>query len=87
MADTFPFFEEDIQITVTEVGVNMGDHAQDVTEAYRIEPGETVVSLVRRTLAGEGWCALRTGSYMTIRLVRPENRKEATPEPDYVVPF
>lgn len=87
MAGTVPFSPEDIQITVTEVGVNMGDHGQDVTEAYRIEPGETVVSLVRRTLAGEGWRALHKGSYMTIRLVRPENRKETAPEPDDDTPF
>ena len=88
MAGAVEFSPEDVQITVTEVGVNMGDHAADVTQAFRIEPGETVESLVGRALAGEGWRALHKGSYMTIRLVRPENRKEEeTPEPDDDTPF
>ena len=89
MAGAIEFSPEDVQITVTEVGVNMVDHGQDVTDAYRIEPGETVESLVRRTLAvHDGWRARERGSYMTIRLVPPANRQpQATPEPDDVDPF
>lgn len=89
MAGAVEFSPEDVQITVTEVGVNMGDHAQDVVQAFRIQPGETVESLVGRTLAiSNGWRALNDGSYMTIRLVPPANRQpQATPEPDDVTPF
>ena len=85
MAGAVEFSPEDVQITVTEVGVNMGDHAADVTQAYRIEPGETVESLVGRTLAiSNGWRALNDGSYMIIRLVPPANRQpQATPEPPF----
>jgi hypothetical protein len=39
-----------IQITMTEPGVNMGDHAQDVVTAVEAKPDETVADLVERLL-------------------------------------
>lgn len=41
---------EDIQTTLTRVGVYMGDHAQDVTEALKIDPDMKVSELVERVL-------------------------------------
>lgn len=39
-----------INVLLTKQGVNMGDHAQDVTTIVVADPDETVRSLVERTL-------------------------------------
>ena len=60
-----------INALVTEQGVNMGDHGQDVTRAVAIEPSETVESLLARTLYRRDWrgeLSIQEDSYLTIRL-------------------
>ena len=60
-----------INALVTEQGVNMGDHGQDVTRAVAIEPSETVESLLARTLCKRDWkgeLGIQEDSYLTIRL-------------------
>lgn len=39
-----------LQITRVQVGVNMGDHAQDVTTAFESIEGETVEQMCERIL-------------------------------------
>ena len=39
-----------INALVTDQGVNMGDHGQDVVRAVAVDPTETVESLLARTL-------------------------------------
>lgn len=44
-----------INALVTEVAVNMGDHAGDVTKAVVVDPDETVAALVERILTARKW--------------------------------
>ena len=66
MADT----PAQINALVTRQGVNMGDHAQDVTQAVAVLPGETVEAFLRRVLPKRGWPEERDpDAYVTLRLV------------------
>lgn len=42
-------------VLLTKQGVNMGDHAQDVTRAIEVRPGETVTELAHRVLTTRQW--------------------------------
>ena len=61
-----------INALVTDQGVNMGDHGQDVTRAVAVEVTETIESLVARTLYDHDWmgevCGVKEDRYLTIRL-------------------
>ena len=60
-----------INALVTDQGVNMGDHGQDVVRAVAVDPTETVESLLARTLYDRDWQGKRSvkaDSYLTIRL-------------------
>ncbi|ERG63499.1 hypothetical protein L332_03390 [Agrococcus pavilionensis RW1] len=53
----------DVQVSalVVEVGVNMGDHAQDVTRAVEVRRDETVGEVVDRLLTSSQWVSLQMG--------------------------
>ena len=61
-----------INALVTDQGVNMGDHGQDVVRAVAVDPTETVESLLARTLYDHDWqgelSGVKADSYLTIRL-------------------
>ena len=61
-----------INALVTDQGVEMGDHSQDVTRAVAVNVSETVESLLERNLYAHDWMGAVTGvkenSYLTIRL-------------------
>ena len=60
--------------------VFMGDHAEAVTTAVNVVPGETVEELVERTLRAQDFGYNRIGrDYITIRVaaVREAPRKDA----------
>lgn len=63
-----------INALVTDQGVFMGDHGQDVVRAVAVDPTETVESLLARTLYDHGWLGelsdIKADSYLTIRLAR-----------------
>ena len=63
-----------INALVTDQGVHMGDHGQDVVRAVAVDPTETVESLLARTLYDHGWLGelsdIKADSYLTIRLAR-----------------
>jgi hypothetical protein len=44
-----------IGVSLTRVGVNMGDHAQDIITNHEVAEGETVESLVERLLYDDSW--------------------------------
>lgn len=66
-----------INATVTEVGVSMGDHAQDIVRAVMVSPDDTIASIVARC-----WPSDYVGhkqprkyqdtAYLTIRVVGME---------------
>ena len=56
-----------VNVILTEVGVNMGDHAQDVHTALEVSPGTTIQDLVETVLTSDH----DYGNYLTIRLARP----------------
>ena len=59
------------------VGVNMGDHTQDVVNAMRPAPGETVEQLIRRTLITPDWrgiAEVHSDHYVTIRVATEASR-------------
>lgn len=60
-----------INALVTDQGVYMGDHGQDVVRAVAVDPTETVECLLARTLYDRDWQgkrSVKTDSYLTIRL-------------------
>ena len=72
-----------INALVTEQGVNMGDHGQDVVRAVAVDPTETVESLLARTLYDHDWqgelSGVKADSYLIIRLAEytaTHNRKD-----------
>lgn len=56
-----------VNVILTEVGVNMGDHAQDVHTALEVSPGTTIQDLVETVLTSDH----DYDNYVTIRLARP----------------
>lgn len=67
-----------VNVTLTRVGLNMGDHAQDVTEAVDVDPGMTVAELVALELMSHDLWAKGSDTrkaepdwYLTIRAARP----------------
>jgi hypothetical protein len=58
-----------INALLIETGVNMGDHAQDVTKALVIDPDMTVRDLVTKHLLKEVWMG-----------VKEPNRVEVNPD-------
>lgn len=67
-----------INALVTDQGVNMGDHGQDVVRAVAVDPTETVESLLARTLYDHDWqgelSGVKADSYLTIRLAAVTER-------------
>lgn len=69
-----------INALLTEVGVNMGDHGQDVTKAVIVNPEMTVQELVDKFLTKRTWMSLEEprretpadDRYLTIRLAVEE---------------
>lgn len=59
----------DVNVILTEVGVNMGDHAQDVQTALEVSPETTIQDLVDTVLTNDH--DYDYGNYVTIRLARP----------------
>ena len=58
----------------TRVMVNCGDHAQDITTAVAVKPGETVQELAERVLVSQRYAAPAQeeyDDYLTIRFVNP----------------
>lgn len=66
-----------ISVSYTKVGVNLGDHAQDVINMIEVGPDETVESLVRRTIESRAtWSESPYADYLTIRIVKPFSIEE-----------
>ena len=67
-----------INALITDQGVNMGDHGQDVVRAVAVDPTETVESLLARTLYDHDWqgelSGVKADSYLTIRLAAVTER-------------
>lgn len=65
-----------INALLTEVGVNMGDHGQDVTKAVVLKPEMTVQELCDKFLTKRTWMGIKEPDreepaddrYLTIRL-------------------
>lgn len=64
-----------INVTRTRQGVNMGDHAQDVTDALEVDPNMTVKEFVQFALTEmRGYPSTRQpmrDAYLTIRIANP----------------
>lgn len=71
-----------IGVSLTRVGVNMGDHAQDIITDHEVAEGETVESLVERLLYDDSWTYDTPGKiaaqrnpkhewYLTVRVMEP----------------
>jgi hypothetical protein len=63
---------------LTKVGVNMGDHAQDVVRAVEVSPDETVQEMANRVLSVDKWVPqgpvgfdYQYDWYLIVRLVEP----------------
>ena len=71
---------QSINALLTEVGVNMGDHGQDVTKAVVLTPEMTVQDLCEKFLTKRTWVGIDepmretpdAGRYLTIRLAVEE---------------
>lgn len=68
-----------INALVTDQAVHPGDHGQDIVRAVAVEAGETIESLLARTLYAKSWdgsLSVAEDRYLTIRLaavaVEPE---------------
>ena len=66
-----------INALLVKVGVNMGDHGQDVTTALAVSPDESVADLVGRALRSQEyrWDA-ETKAGGTVPIAQPEWRIE-----------
>ena len=61
------------QITMTECGVDMGDHAETVTRTIAHRPDETVEALVQRAMERGEWDYREMPyRYLTIRAIDDE---------------
>jgi hypothetical protein len=71
-----------IGVSLTRVGVNMGDHAQDIITHHEVGDGETVESVVERLLYDDSWTYDTPGKiaatrqpkhewYLTVRVMEP----------------
>ena len=80
MADNPAPTPAQISVLLTHVGVNMGDHAQDITKAVEIRDDEKFGDAIRRLLQSDSIYLRRPQyeQYLTIRLVEP-----ATPDPAF----
>jgi hypothetical protein len=69
-----------INALLTRTGVNMGDHAQDVTAAVALDPDMTVRELCQKHLMKRLWVGVQqpdlikpdAEKYLTIRLAAEE---------------
>ncbi|MDQ0102317.1 hypothetical protein J2T10_001963 [Paenarthrobacter nicotinovorans] len=69
-----------INALLTRTGVNMGDHAQDVTSAVVLDPDMTVRELCEKHLMKRSWAGVQqpdlitpdAEKYLTIRLAADE---------------
>lgn len=71
--------EYQINILVTEQGVSMGDHGQDIVRAVTVDDAMTLRELVSRTLTRRQWDESREAmpdAYLTIRLAMPAEQLE-----------
>lgn len=69
--------DSDLNILLVKQGVNMGDHAQDVTRAVSVLPDETVREVAERLLASRSWSGTPTFEadwYLVIRLAEEADR-------------
>ena len=72
--------QHQINALLTEVGVNMGDHGQDVTKAVIVNTDMTVQELINKYLTKRTWISFEEPSretpaddrYLTIRLAVEE---------------
>lgn len=68
-----------ISVTLTNVGVNMGDHGQDIVNHLDVDPDMTIGQLVEAELTepapswgtSAGERTLKPDNYLTIRVARP----------------
>lgn len=76
--------ELNLSVTVTHVGQNMGDHAQDVTTALTVNPDMTIRDLAKAELTRQtgGWIGEpekqlpATDYFITIRATRTAGEPE-----------
>jgi hypothetical protein len=54
-----------------EVGVNMGDHGQDVVKAIEVRDGETVRDLMDRAIPRSKWTQRKYEHHLVLRFVEP----------------
>lgn len=67
-----------ISVTLTKVGVHMGDHAQDIVNVLDVDPNMTIAQLVETELTkpAPAWHATVKGrrpepdNYLVIRIAR-----------------
>lgn len=60
-----------LSVLLTKVGVNMGDHAQDVITAIDATPDQTIEELAAATLRDKDWrgnVAIHEDWFLTIRI-------------------
>lgn len=71
--------EHKISVILTSVGVNMGDHAQNIVNVLDVDPDMTIGQLVKAELTdpAPSWGTSETervpkpDNYLTIRIARP----------------
>lgn len=68
-----------LAVTVTRTGVNMGDHAQDVTTAHEVDPDETIEDLARRLLKPDERWGSPEQNFIVVRLAQ-RSPKHAAPD-------
>lgn len=84
-----------ISALFTEVGQNMGDHAESVTRAIAVSPTETIQELLERVMPEptSAWNLRRYENFIVLRFVEPDrttNLDDTQPvgrDDDYVSPF
>jgi hypothetical protein len=76
---------DEIQCTLVNVGVNMGDHAETTRTAITVDPNMTVRDMMERLFPHSRWLPRRYDSALELkfeqRLLEPRNiepREEAT---------
>jgi hypothetical protein len=64
-----------VSIEFVKVGVNMGDHAQDVHNVLECDPNMTIGELALKVLGKRPWHLRDYDSFILIRRVRPLNEE------------
>jgi hypothetical protein len=81
-----PTSVDGISATYVEVGVNFGDHGQDVTTAVEVLPDDTVRDLMERVISRSKWSERKYANHIVLRFIQPvprhaESAPTSTPEP------